>query len=106
LRSANKIGTYQLAIVAKEMGVEFFVASPFTTLDCELESGDKIEIEERPSGEMLESSGAPRDMKCWNPAFDVTPAKYITGIITEKGVLKRSSDGTFDVKGFIAKHSK
>ena len=82
--TANKIGTFQLAIIAKEMGVEFFVASPFTTLDCELESGDKIEIEERPAGEMLESSGAPKEMKCWNPAFDVTPAKYITGIITEK----------------------
>mmetsp|Transcript_9702 Transcript_9702/g.21880 ORF Transcript_9702/g.21880 Transcript_9702/m.21880 type:complete len:369 (-) Transcript_9702:226-1332(-) len=103
--TANKIGTFSLAIIAKEMGVEFFVASPFTTLDVELESGDKIEIEERPAGEMIESSGAPKDMACWNPAFDVTPAEYITGIITEKGVLKKSADGTFDVIGFVKKHS-
>lgn len=103
--TANKIGTFQLSIIAKEMGVEFFVASPFTTLDVELESGDMIEIEERPDGEMLESSGAPKGMKCWNPAFDVTPAKYISGIITEKGVLKPSADGTFDVKGFVSMHS-
>ena len=82
--TANKIGTFQLAIVAKEMGVEFFVASPFTTLDVGLESGKEIEIEERPAAEMLESSGAPKGMRCWNPSFDVTPAKYITGIITEK----------------------
>lgn len=103
--TANKIGTFNLAIIAKEMGVEFFVASPFTTLDVELESGDKIEIEERPAGEMIDTSGAPKDMACWNPAFDVTPAEYITGIITEKGVLKKSEDGSFDVIGFVKKHS-
>eukprot|EP00584_Thalassiosira_punctigera_P016680 CAMPEP_0172555258 /NCGR_PEP_ID=MMETSP1067-20121228/58324_1 /TAXON_ID=265564 ORGANISM="Thalassiosira punctigera, Strain Tpunct2005C2" /NCGR_SAMPLE_ID=MMETSP1067 /ASSEMBLY_ACC=CAM_ASM_000444 /LENGTH=371 /DNA_ID=CAMNT_0013343773 /DNA_START=19 /DNA_END=1134 /DNA_ORIENTATION=- len=103
--TANKIGTFNLAIVAREMGVEFFVASPFTTLDVQLENGDKIEIEERPAKEVIESGNAPKDMPCWNPAFDVTPAKYITGIITEKGVLKKSTDGTFDVKGFVKKHS-
>ncbi|KAL7551055.1 hypothetical protein ACHAWF_014254 [Thalassiosira exigua] len=103
--TANKIGTFNLSIVAKEMGVEFFVASPFTTLDVDLESGDKIPIEERPPGELLDTSSAPKDMPCWNPGFDVTPAKYITGIITEKGVLKKSADGTFDVKGFVKKHS-
>ena len=103
--TANKIGTLALAIIAKEMGVEFLVASPFTTLDVGLASGDEIEIEERPAGEMLESSGAPRDMPCWNPSFDVTPAKYISGIITERGVLKKSTDGTFDVVGFVKKHS-
>ena len=103
--TANKIGTFALAIIAKEMGVEFFVASPFTTLDIGLESGDQIEIEERPSEEMLLSSGGPRDIPCWNPSFDVTPAKYITGIITEKGVLKKSADGTLDVVGFVKKHS-
>ena len=103
--TANKIGTFQLSIIAKEMGVDFFVASPFTTLDVDLESGDMIEIEERPPGEMLDSSGAPKGMSCWNPAFDVTPADYITGIITEKGVLRKGADGKFDVKGFVAKHS-
>ena len=54
---------------------------------------------------MIESSGAPKDMPCWNPAFDVTPAKYITGIIPEKRLLKKSADGIFDVKGFVKKHS-
>jgi methylthioribose-1-phosphate isomerase len=87
------------------MGVEFFVASPFTTLDVSLASGSDIEIEERPPGEMLESSVAPKSMPCWNPGFDVTPAEYITGIITEKGVLKKSLDGSFDVIGFVQKHS-
>ena len=103
--TANKIGTFQLAIIAKEMGVDFFVASPFTTLDVDLENGDMIEIEERPAGEMLDSSFAPKGMPCWNPSFDVTPADYITGIITEKGVLRKGSDGKFDVKRFVVKHS-
>lgn len=103
--TANKIGTFNLAIVAKEMGVEFFVASPFTTLDVKLENGDMIEIEQRSATEIIESGNAPRDMPCWNPAFDVTPAEYITGIITERGVLKKSADGTFDIKGFVEKHS-
>lgn len=103
--TANKIGTFQLAIVAKEFGVDFYVASPFTTLDVKLASGQEIEIEERPPGELLESSCAPINMGCWNPGFDVTPAEYITGIITEKGVLRKGEDGLFDVKGFVAKHS-
>lgn len=103
--TANKIGTFQLAIIAKEFGVDFYVASPFTTLDVKLASGREIEIEERPAGELLESSCAPKDMKCWNPGFDVTPARYITGIITERGVLRRGEDGTFDVGGFVEKHS-
>lgn len=103
--TANKIGTFQLAIVAKEFGVDFYVASPFTTLDVKLASGAEIEIEERPPGELLESACAPKDMKCWNPGFDVTPASYITGIITERGVLRKGSDGKFDVNGFVEKHS-
>lgn len=103
--TANKIGTFALAIVARELGVEFFVASPFTTLDVALASGDRIEIEERAAKEVIESSGAPEGMPCWNPAFDVTPAKYITGIITEKGVLKKAADGTFDVAGFVKEHA-
>ena len=62
--TANKIGTFTLAIIAKEIGVEFFVASHSTTLDVKLESGDQIKIEERPTGEMIRSSGAPNDMSC------------------------------------------
>jgi S-methyl-5-thioribose-1-phosphate isomerase len=103
--TANKIGTFALSIIAKEMGVEFFVASPFTTLDVSLATGNDIEIEERPADEMLESACAPKGMTCWNPGFDVTPAKYISGIITERGVLKKSSDGTFDVVGFVRENS-
>ena len=99
--TANKIGTYTLAVVAKAHGVPFYVASPFTTLDVNLEHGDMIEIEERSSAEIIESGRAPKEMKCWNPAFDVTPAEYITGIVTEKGVIEKGADGTFDIKGFV-----
>ena len=103
--TANKIGTFNLSIIAKSFGVEFFVASPFTTLDTSLASGDQIEIEERPADEMIDTGNAPKGMSCWNPAFDVTPASYITGIITEKGVLKPDAEGKFDIKGFVARHS-
>jgi len=103
--TANKIGTHMLAVVAYEHNVPFYVASPFTTLDIKLEHGDFIKIEERPAEEMIESSKAPVNMKCWNPAFDVTPAKYITGIITEKGIIEKEDDGTFDIVSFLNKHS-
>ena len=103
--TANKIGTFNLSIIAKSFGVEFFVASPFRTLDTSLASGDHIEIEERPADEMIDTGNAPKGMSCWNPAFDVTPASYITGIITEKGVLKPDAEGKFDIKGFVARHS-
>jgi S-methyl-5-thioribose-1-phosphate isomerase len=99
--TANKIGTFMLAVVAYEHNVPFYIASPFTTLDVDLENGDCIEIEERPAEEMIESSRAPKGMKVWNPAFDVTPAKYITGIITEKGIIEKEEDGTFDVVSFV-----
>jgi len=103
---ANKIGTYQLATVANAHNVSFYVASPFTTLDENLAHGGLIEIEERPMIEMIKSAGAPENVKVWNPAFDVTPARLITGIITEKGVIFKGEDGKFDIPGFIKKHSK
>lgn len=99
--TANKIGTYNLSLVAAAHGVPFYVASPFTTLDTNLKTGDDIKIEERPAEELLKTSAAPPNMPCWNPAFDVTPAKYITGIVTEKGIIEPSVDGTFDVAGFV-----
>jgi len=102
---ANKIGTYQLATVANAHNVSFYVASPFTTLDANLAHGGLIEIEERPMIEMIESAGAPENVKVWNPAFDVTPARLITGIITEKGVIFKGEDEKFDIAGFIEKHS-
>lgn len=104
--TANKIGTYNLSVVAAAHNVSFYVASPFTTLDKNLANGDMIEIEERPAAEMLESSRAPKNVAVWNPAFDVTPAKCITGIITEKGVIHKEEDGTFNIPAFIEAHSK
>ncbi|OGS48862.1 MAG: S-methyl-5-thioribose-1-phosphate isomerase [Euryarchaeota archaeon RBG_16_68_13] len=88
--TANKIGTYEKAVVAKEHGVPFYVAAPTSTIDFDLPSGDRIPIEERSPQEVLHFDGrptAPKESPARNPAFDVTPAKYITGIITEQGIL-------------------
>ncbi len=94
---ANKIGTYEKAVLAKENGIPFFVAAPITTFDFECPTGDKIPIEERSQDEvkMIFSARGPVEIAnpnspAKNPAFDVTPAKYITGYITEKGVIKSS----------------
>ncbi|MCX6586951.1 MAG: S-methyl-5-thioribose-1-phosphate isomerase [Acidobacteria bacterium] len=86
---ANKIGTYGVAVLAKENGVPFYVAAPISTLDLTLSSGDQIPIEERSSREVTEVYGvpvAPEGIAVQNPAFDVTPNRYVAGIITEKGV--------------------
>jgi methylthioribose-1-phosphate isomerase len=86
---ANKIGTYSVAVLAKENGVPFYVAAPISTLDLTLTSGDQIPIEERSSKEVTEVYGvpvAPVGIAVQNPAFDVTPNRYVAGIITEKGV--------------------
>lgn len=99
--TANKIGTYNLSLVAAAHGVPFYIASPFTTLDVSLKTGEEIEIEERPADEMIDSANAPKNMPCWNPAFDVTPAKFIAGIITEKGIIEPNIDGTIDVAAFV-----
>ena len=87
---ANKIGTYNLAVVAHENGVPFYVAAPTSTIDMATKHGDDIEIEERPASEIThvrECQITPDDIEVGNPAFDVTPAKYITAIVTEKGVV-------------------
>jgi len=89
--TANKIGTYSVAVLARENGIPFYVAAPISTLDLSLASGDAIPIEERHSREVTHLQGlpvAPEGIRVRNPAFDVTPAKYITGIITEKGVVR------------------
>eukprot|EP00588_Corethron_pennatum_P003947 CAMPEP_0194291140 /NCGR_PEP_ID=MMETSP0169-20130528/42837_1 /TAXON_ID=218684 /ORGANISM="Corethron pennatum, Strain L29A3" /LENGTH=372 /DNA_ID=CAMNT_0039038937 /DNA_START=105 /DNA_END=1223 /DNA_ORIENTATION=+ len=101
--TANKIGTYQLAITCKYHGVPFYVAAPFSTIDVNMAVGEDIEIEERPSEELLESARAPEGVKCWNPAFDVTPADLITGIITEKGVITKDEEGKLDALSFVNK---
>ena len=87
--TANKIGTYNLAVVARENGVPFYVVGPTTTIDMQTRTGDEIEIEERPASEVThvrECQITPEGARVGNPAFDVTPAKYITAIITEKGI--------------------
>jgi methylthioribose-1-phosphate isomerase len=88
---ANKIGTYSLAVLARENGVPFFVAAPLSTLDLTLASGDLIPIEQRGAAEVTHVFGhpvAPRGTAVENPAFDVTPARYVTAIITERGVAR------------------
>ncbi|OGI20214.1 MAG: S-methyl-5-thioribose-1-phosphate isomerase, partial [Candidatus Melainabacteria bacterium RIFCSPHIGHO2_02_FULL_34_12] len=88
--TANKIGTYQLAVLAKENKIPFYIAAPLSTFDLKITSGSEIPIEERDEKEITQINGktiCASGVKVRNPAFDVTPAKYISGIITEKGVL-------------------
>lgn len=86
---ANKIGTYSVAVLAKENGVPFYVAAPMSTIDFSLASGEQIPIEERSPSEVTSWRGlqtAPIGVAAAHPAFDVTPARYVTAIITERGV--------------------
>ncbi len=88
---ANKIGTYSLAVIARENGIPFYVAAPISTVDLALASGADIPIEERSSAEVVEVSGrriAPEGVTAAHPAFDVTPNRMVTAIITEHGVLR------------------
>jgi methylthioribose-1-phosphate isomerase len=88
---ANKIGTYSVAVLAKEHGIPFYVAAPWATVDMATKHGDDIPIEERSAREVTHSNGkqmTPDGCGIENPAFDVTPAKYVTAIITERGVLR------------------
>ncbi|MGH8062614.1 MAG: S-methyl-5-thioribose-1-phosphate isomerase [Pseudoxanthomonas sp.] len=89
--TANKIGTYQLAIAARHHGVKFMVVAPSSTVDMDTASGDLIEIEERDPGEMLGIGGVrivAEGIRAWNPVFDVTPGELIDAIVTEKGVIE------------------
>ena len=108
--TANKIGTYSLAILAKEHGIKFIVAAPTTSIDIETETGADIKIEDRAGTELTQISGAvvkngevdvrntarvaiaDQRIGVWNPAFDVTPAKYIDAIITERGEVLKYKD--------------
>ena len=88
---ANKIGTYTVAVLAKEHGVPFYVAAPVSTIDLETPDGAGIPIEERDAREMTHLGSAqltPEGASVWNPAFDVTPARLVTGIITERGICR------------------
>ncbi|PLB47004.1 putative translation initiation factor [Aspergillus steynii IBT 23096] len=111
--TANKIGTYGLAVLARYHGVKFLVAAPLTTIDLATRSGKDIVIEERPASEVAQIRGpckesdsngnlrletvciAAKGIQIWNPAFDVTPCELIDGIITEKGVIEKGSDDQF-----------
>lgn len=113
--TANKIGTYQLAIIAKYHRVAFLIAAPRTTIDLQTKNGADIMIEERAGQEMTMIKGprfdgvdldlgkpevvsiAAKGIDIWNPAFDVTPASLIDGIITEVGVVEKGPDGNFDL---------
>ena len=90
--TANKIGTYQLAVLAKSHNILFYVAAPFSSIDFQIPDGDSIPIEERPHSEMTHTGSirtAAAGINCWNPGFDVTPSELVTGgIVTEKGVFK------------------
>lgn len=115
--TANKIGTYQLAVLARHHGVKFVVAAPTTSVDLETETGDGIKIEERKPEELTQISGAvvgadgkvdvtqtarvaiaDQSINVWNPAFDVTPAELIDAIVTEKGTVVKNAEGKFDFK--------
>jgi methylthioribose-1-phosphate isomerase len=114
--TANKIGTYGLAILAKHHGVKFLVAAPRTTIDLGTKSGKDIVIEERPKHEVTVIKGpcctereakilqietikvAAEGIDVWNPSFDVTPAELIDGIITEVGVVEKGSDNSFHLQ--------
>ncbi|KAK3384915.1 hypothetical protein B0H63DRAFT_559632 [Podospora didyma] len=113
--TANKIGTYQLAVLARYHGVKFVVAAPTTSIDLETETGAGIKIEERKAEELTQISGvlvnpdgsidatrtarvaiADQNINVWNPAFDVTPHSLIDAIVTEKGTVVKGADGKFD----------
>jgi methylthioribose-1-phosphate isomerase len=101
---ANKIGTYTVAVLAKEHGIPFYVAAPWSTIDRATATGDGIPIEQRSPLEVTHSNGkqmTPTGVGIQNPAFDVTPAKYVTGIITERGVLTAPYDES--MKAMLAK---
>jgi len=88
---ANKIGTYTIAVLAKEHNVPFYVAAPFSTIDLETADGSKIPIEQRNPKEVTHIAGkqmVPEGVEVENPAFDVTPAKYVTAIVTERGIAR------------------
>lgn len=113
--TANKIGTYQLAIAAQYHGIMFIVAAPSTSIDLNTKSGDDIVIEQRPSEELVTVSGvrvqddeptciriAAADIGVWNPSFDVTPASLISAIVTEQGVVLKNGQ-SFDMASFLQK---
>ena len=117
--TANKIGTYSLAVLARHHGIKFVVAAPRTTVDLNTKTGDDIVIEERDQVEVTRIKGpvvhngmvdpekveqistAAAKTEAWNPSFDVTPAELIDAIVTELGVVEKNADGRFDMENFL-----
>lgn len=118
--TANKIGTYQLAVLARHHGVKFVVAAPTTSIDLETATGAGIRIEERKKEELTQITGAvvggdgtvdvtrtarvaiaDQRIGVWNPAFDVTPAELIDAIVTERGTVEKDAEGRFDFRGVM-----
>jgi methylthioribose-1-phosphate isomerase len=119
--TANKIGTYQLAVLARHHGIKFIVAAPTTSIDLETVNGDGIHIEERKKQELTQITGAviradgsvdegtkvrvataDQRINVWNPAFDVTPADFIDTVVTENGAVEKGPDGSFDFSKVMA----
>ncbi|TXT37188.1 MAG: methylthioribose-1-phosphate isomerase [Planctomycetota bacterium] len=103
--TANKIGTYSVACLAKTHGLPFYVAAPSSTFDLSLSSGDQIPIEERSATEITHGCGrqtVPDGVDVYNPAFDVTPAELITAIITERGIIRPVTPES--IREMLAKH--
>ena len=93
---ANKIGTYALAVLAHHHSVPFYCCAPSSTIDASLADGDAIPIEQRPADEVTTIAGrpvAPAGVAALNPAFDVTPARYVTGYVTDRGVVQAPFGG-------------
>jgi methylthioribose-1-phosphate isomerase len=105
---ANKIGTYTVAILAKEHGIPFYVAAPISTVDLATPDGSKIPIEQRNAREVTHIGGrqmTPDGVEIENPAFDVTPAKYVAAIITERGIARAPYENSLrDLAAEIPKH--
>lgn len=118
--TANKVGTYALAVLARHHGIKFIVAAPTTSIDLNTETGAEIKIEERKREELTQISGAvvakdgsvdtsrtervaiaDQRINVWNPAFDVTPAELIDAVVTEQGVVTKGSDGRFDFRNVM-----
>lgn len=96
--TANKIGTYSLAVLAKNHSIPFYIAAPYSTIDMNLASGDEVDIEYRESDEVVyfgNKKTAPDKVKVYNPAFDITPSELITGFITEKGIIEPEFEKNF-----------
>lgn len=96
---ANKIGTYSLAVMARQHNVKFMVAAPTSTIDMQIKSGDDIEIEERADSEITsvrDQEIGPDQASVWNPVFDITPAEFVTALVTEKGVIEAPSSSKIE----------